>query len=275
MYLYNVIKQPELENNGLHFLPLRYIAGLDRADLAVEAAIDAADEMPLPEAEEQEDLTTVLLIQAEEAHQEALTAKAEAEKILAEARREAGQIKQEARKLAEQEGEHLKQVAQKTAFEQGYQDGQREGRSKAEEAAKEIRETAVDVLCQAEENRRRILESMEESIINLSREIAEKLLTAQITLEPEVVCSVARESLRMLAGRLQVVIYINPAELELYERKKEELIAILPKRAEMQIIADPTIQPGGCRIDTENGQVDATIEARRKALMNALYGEEE
>jgi len=264
MYLYKVIKNAEVCDSFLQVLPLRRnIVDELRFDDDSVAAAAPEEEIKLCTAE--------ILARAEETLSAARTA---ADELINQARLDAEKIKQEAYRQAQLESEQIKQEAHKSAFDQGYRDGCREGMAKANEEGETIREMALDVLKQAEESRRQVLSSLEGSIIELAREIAEKLLSVQLSLAPDIVVNVAMDSLRLVADRLHVVLYINPAELALYENKKEELIGLLPAKAELQIIADASVQPGGCRVDTDNGQVDATMETRREALLKALYGRE-
>lgn len=199
--------------------------------------------------------------------------KTRAEEIVSRARAEAdGIIRQ-----ANLESEQIKKDAYREAFDRGLREGReqgyREGMAKAEEEAAAIRAQARDVLDQAEKIRRSTLEAMESEIVDLAREIAEKLLALQLTLEPEAVLGVVKEALRLVAGRLSVVLYVSPFELELVKSKKSEMLSLLPAKAELQVIADPSIQPGGCRVETERGSVDATLERRKGELLKVLYGE--
>jgi flagellar assembly protein FliH len=202
--------------------------------------------------------------------------------ILARAEVRAGETLSRARAAADEitrqatiESEQIKQQAHRGAFEQGsregYAQGYREGKAKAEEEEVAIRSEAREVLEQAEKIRRRTLEALEQEVIGLAREIAEGLLLAELSLNPETVLNVVVEALRLVADRLNVILYVNPAEAELVENKTDELKSLLPARAELQVIKDASILPGGCKIETEQGRVDATMEKRREELLNALY----
>jgi flagellar assembly protein FliH len=41
-----------------------------------------------------------------------------------------------------------------------------------------------------------------------------------------------------------------------------------------QIVEDPTVTRGGCRVATETSEVDATVEARVAAVVARVLGEE-
>lgn len=176
------------------------------------------------------------------------------------------------------DSEQVRKLAYQDGFQQGsregYDRGYRDGLAKAAEEAAAIRAQADEVLNQTEELRREKLEALEQEIVDLAREIAERLLTMQLSLDREVILSVASESLKLVADRLSVVLFVSPDELELVENRKDELRSLLPARAQLQVVADAAIEPGGCRIDTGQGGVDATMETRREALQKALYARE-
>jgi flagellar assembly protein FliH len=216
-----------------------------------------------------------LLNQAEDRLKQAAEVKLSAEQLIIEARRDAEQILAEARAKAQREGTEIALAAEKAAKEAGFAQGYQEGMTKAAAEGEEIRAVAQAVLEQSEETRRQTLAALEDNVTGLALEIAEKLVAAQLTLTPEAVCNIAKESLSLLENRLLVVLYINPAEMSLYESKMEELKAMLPVRAELQILSDAHVEPRGCRVETENGTVDATAETRRRAVLTALYGEDE
>jgi flagellar assembly protein FliH len=250
MSLYKIIKAVEVQENLLHVLPLRSCTTLlERASFnyrdnkAADAAAGLMDQ-----------------------------AAVQAEGIVGRARASADDIIGQAQLAAEQ----IKEEAYQNAFEKGHQAGQdagyREGIAKGEEEAAAIRAQAAQVLEQAEKIRRHTLEALEREIVDLARDIAEKLLSAQLSLEPGMVMQVAAESLRLVSDRVNPVLYVNPLELELVESRRSMLLDVLPARAQLQVIADSSIQTGGCKIETEQGWVDATMETRLKELIKALYG---
>ncbi len=173
------------------------------------------------------------------------------------------------------DSEQIKRKAQLDGFKQGrregYDKGFHEGMAKAVEEAEAVRAQANELLARSEELRRAKIEELEQEIIDLAVEIAEKLLTMQLSLDREAVLSVAAESLKLVADRPSVVLYVSPDEIELVESKNDELKNLLPARAQLQVIADAAIEPGGCRIDTGQGGVDATLETRRTALQKLLF----
>ncbi|HOV80433.1 MAG TPA: FliH/SctL family protein [Bacillota bacterium] len=197
---------------------------------------------------------------------------AQAEEIVNRARSTADEIIRQVRL----EAEKIKQEAYEKGFAEGRgegaEKGYREGMEQAREEADLIRGQAREVLDQAEQFRRRTMEEMGQEIIDLAREIAERLLSAQLTLDPEIVVNIAAESIRLVSDRRNVILYISPDEQALFESKKDELRGILPAGAKLTVVVDRAIRPGGCKVETEQGKVDATMEKRMEELFKALYG---
>ncbi len=254
MSLYRIIKRDDVQNCTLHALPLRNYNTVEEP--AVEAPAIAEEELSQKERQ---------VIEAAEAR---------AGVIMSEARAKVDEMI----KLAQAESEQIKRQAHQTALVEGRREGTekgyREGKEKAREEADAIRAQAMEVLSQAEEIRRRTLAGVEREVVDLAQEIAEKLIKAQLALDPETVLSVAEESLRLVAGRLNVVLFVSPGELGMYEERKEYLQNFLRAGDKLQVIVDPAIQPGGCRIETDQGLVNATLESRKEALLKAFYGRE-
>ncbi len=173
------------------------------------------------------------------------------ERIIQEALKEAGRIKEKAR-------------------EEGFEAGKKEVLDAAGAEAASIRDQARSVLRQAEEIRRSTLKAVESEIVHLAIEIAEKVLAVKLDLHPQVVVDIARKAINMLHERDQVVLFVNPGEAHLYEERREDLVKLLSPKGELHIIADHDVGPGGCVAETEFGRVDATLDARWKALLKNL-----
>lgn len=171
---------------------------------------------------------------------------------LAEAERKAQQIKEEARQAGWQEGIHA-----------------------SESEAEKIRDQARGVLQQAQEVYRKTLNKMESEIVDLAVDIAERVVMAQLSVEPQTVMQIAREAVEIVKNRPVVTIYVNDADLIILENGRVLLLQGLPPKVELHLLVDNAVQPGGCRIETDQGQVDATLETRWQEVIKALYGQGE
>ena len=223
-------------------------AAVDSCPLVLELRTEQPAEAPDEQRDDHEQMIQQKIAQAEQ----------QAQEIIQKARLEADSLLEKAKA----EAEELKISAQ----HQGYQDGI----NQAEQQAEAIRRQAREVLAQAEQARADTIDALEDEITALAVEIAEKVLTAQLTINPETVMQVAAEAVQMVRDRERITIYVNPADQPIYTAKKAELEEILSQRAVLTIIADETIKPGGCLVDTDEGLVDATVDARWQEVLQAV-----
>lgn len=189
--------------------------------------------------------------------------------LLEQAQQQAAAIVQEAKQQAEAvvqaahaEGEAIKEDARRQGYHEGLQ--------QAEKEAQEIRRQAQQVLQQAEQIRQQTFDRMEQEIIALAVEMAEKFLATQLRLDEEIVLDTAKEALKLVRDREQVTLYVHPQEADLYLGSKQELEQILSDRAQLSIILDEQVKPGGCLVQSEQGMVDATVDTRWQQILKAV-----
>ncbi len=206
-----------------------------------------------------------------EAQNKLVVAEAEARAIVDTATAEAADIIRSAMEDARREAVEIKREAR----ESGFQEGRKEALAKATVEANAIKEQARSVLRQAEEIRRQTFDSLEDEIIILANDMAGKILFAELRQNPEIIMGVAREAVEMLKNRDEVVLYVNPSETAIIEKRVDELKTLLPPKAVLHIISDAGVSPGGVVAETRHGRVDANIGTRWQALMQALKGEEQ
>ncbi|WP_066637287.1 FliH/SctL family protein [Desulfolucanica intricata] len=192
-------------------------------------------------------------------------AEKESAEILAAAQNQANGILEKALQKVEEMTQN--------AYREGYEKGYREAVDKAREEAESIKLAAVKVLEQAEAERKEMLAALENEVVSLSVKIAEKLVAKQLELNQDTILNVVKEALQLLADRDYFVIIGSPREVEIIRKNKEQFMQLLSEDARLKIIGDPGMQPGGCRIESNRGQVDAAIETRWKALLRSLVEE--
>lgn len=102
----------------------------------------------------------------------------------------------------------------------------------------------------------------ERSSVRLAAAIAGKVLRGQAPKLPEVTVKLVREALEMAAGSTQVRIFLNPADHESLQGQIARLTKELGRIGEAELLPDPQITAGGCRIETLHGSVDQQFEAQ-------------
>jgi flagellar assembly protein FliH len=162
-------------------------------------------------------------------------------------------------------------------LEQCIHDGYEQGKTKAEDECRTMRESAANKVKEAEltlrEARQRakeIIASSETKIVELALAVSERLVRTQLTVAPETVTAIVRETMNMLNGGEQVDLYVNPADLDscvsFSERLKEEFKEIV----KLEVLADSQLPKGSCRIESESGVAEYLIEEEKEALEKTL-----
>ena len=197
------------------------------------------------------------------------SAREEAAAILAQAREEAAAIIEAARA----ERQQLLEEARAAGAERGFQEGLERARAQADRIraeAESTRSEARQVLAEARRVYQQNISAAEGEIIALALSIAAKIIGREIELRPDIVVEIARQAIRQVAEGQHYTIYTDPAAAEVVRQHRAELLAEAAPGARLQVIADPGFTPGGCRVETENGFVDAGVDSQLEALKRIL-----
>jgi flagellar assembly protein FliH len=157
---------------------------------------------------------------------------------------------------AEEQAEQLRRSA--------IREGLREGAAQAEAACAveraRLREVADGITAAVA----RHCEAQAPALAQLAALAAETLLLDQLALEPERVVAVVRHALEHTLAATQVTVYLHPEDLPLVHSK-----AALGAALEWQ--PDPSLERGGCRIESDQGEVDATLSGRLARFREAMH----
>ncbi len=104
-------------------------------------------------------------------------------------------------------------------------------------------------------------------VLDLSLHLAKIMLKTALPVRPELVLPVVREAIEYLPVLQQpALLMLNPDDAQVVrDGIAEEL-----DKAGWRVIEDPTVERGGCKIDTASNQIDAQTSARWQRLTHAL-----
>ena len=212
----------------------------DNAGLDAEDDLIAEDEIDPVEVAKQEAQAIVEQAQAE------------AERILTTAQEQAVQIRDEAKN-------------------NGTAEGRQAGLAEIRQELAGNLTQALTLLSEAEaEKEHRILAS-EPEILKLAVAVAQKLLHAELQLDPQQQLAIVKNALARFTGAVNYKIRVNPADLEhLKESGIPELQAVFSEPKNLEFVADPGIGTGGCFIETELGNIDARLKSQLQLVLVEL-----
>ena len=163
-------------------------------------------------------------------------------------------------------------------IEAAYARGRQEGLKSVENNL----DTAAQAFATAAEEISRVRESVARSsgkdMLRLVMAISEQVIRREVAADPKVVLSIIENALQSSVRTDQYRLRVNPADLEAVTQNKPLFLASISGLKNLSIETDPEISPGGCRVDSDLGDVDATIETQletiRQSLSEAISGVE-
>ncbi len=98
--------------------------------------------------------------------------------------------------------------------------------------------------------------------VHLAAEIAKRLIRSELTRQPEIPLNLIREALQLAADSGCVRLLLNPDDHRALGNQVQLLIQEMSGLGQPQIVADASVSPGGCRVETRFGSIDQTFEAQ-------------
>ena len=171
--------------------------------------------------------------------------------------------------------ESLQQAAYDEGYEQGREAGQRYGHQEALEEGRKVtaeRLATLDKLMHALGRPfERLDDEVEQQLVTLVISMVRQLVRREVKADPGQIIGVVREALVALpVAARQVRVILHPEDAELVR----EVYKLGDSEQQWTIVEDPTLQRGGCRVTTDNSQIDATLESRLGALIAPLLANE-
>lgn len=158
------------------------------------------------------------------------------------------------------------EALERQAREEGYAAGQREGLAAAQQQLS-MRMAQLDALyASAARPLQDLDESTELELARLSLVIARQVLAHELRTTPELVVQIVRQAVLALpSATRELRVRLHPDDLALLR----ELDAA---ETHWQLLADPSLARGDCRLESERSRLDARITTRLAAVADAVLG---
>jgi flagellar assembly protein FliH len=182
-------------------------------------------------------------------------------------------VRHEAAKIVQQAHQQAEQVRRQAEVD---------GRQAAEDAAQKVLDERVglrmntllpaleSLIAQLNDAKADWLRRWEQSAVAVAAAIAERIIRRELDRQPEIALEWIAEALRLAAGSAQIKLYLNPVDHEHLGTQVERLAESLCQLAASDIVGDPSVSPGGCRVETKFGEIDQQIEAQLARIQEEL-----
>lgn len=182
-----------------------------------------------------------------------------------------------------EEEEHLRKEELETARKQGYEHGLTDGKNvtramlleEMEQHLQWVKNFDSIVSSQLLQEFQDAYGEMEKTAVSLAVIIAEKILQREIREHAgEIIVNQAINAIRSLEGAKNISLRLHPTNIEALEKAKSSLVDATKVRNELiTLIADPSVQEGGCIVDTALGTIDSQVKTQLDTISKALNEE--
>nr|WP_206171554.1 FliH/SctL family protein [Thiorhodococcus mannitoliphagus] len=175
-------------------------------------------------------------------------------------------------------------------FREGYKTGYKEGADKAaEEARVEQDSRATREQAQRQEQDRILSETvaalegvareladplastaddLEPELLALVEAVARQVIMEELRIRPELVQQVLHQALKQLPSRQYALrVHVHPDQQAILERYAQE------RGEQVSWVPDREIEPGGCVLESGPSRIDASLEARLRQGIAAIWGD--
>ncbi len=156
---------------------------------------------------------------------------------------------------------------QRAAYQEGYEAARAElAEAHARELAR-LREQVNAALEEFAAERRRFFESVEAEVVSLALAIARKILHREAQVDPVLLSTLVHVALERLDESTRARLRVHPSELDRWKSHFEQH----PVSHPLELIADPVLPAGRCRIETEVGSTEIGIDLHLREIEQGFF----
>lgn len=173
------------------------------------------------------------------------------EQIVADARAEATRIEEE---------------AYQKGFARGEEEGRSQGKNGFDQAVQRLEMTLAAMEGQlAKENSR-----YQEELLLLVTTMVDRLVQHEVSTNPRVIQACLMRALSFVVEKSVVKVHLHPDDFSRIREASLENPSLLEGKRRIELMEDGSIAEGGCFLETDFGDVDASMEHGREKLYEAV-----
>lgn len=164
----------------------------------------------------------------------------------------------------------------KKDIDEAYARGQCDAMNAAAARLDSSAQALATALAEVSQLRVQLAQSSRDDMLRLVMAIAEQIIQHEVSIHTNIINQVITEALKASVRADHYRIKVNPADLAAVNEHKPLFLASISGLKNLIVEADALVTAGGCRIESDLGEVDATLETQlaavRQALQEALAG---
>ncbi|MBL1261588.1 MAG: flagellar assembly protein FliH [Thiotrichaceae bacterium] len=183
---------------------------------------------------------------------------------------EVGGAASSVRKVVKKPTDKEIEVRRQKGYEEGFAKGKQEGVVAGQTNLTKQAQNLAKIAGQLSKPLAELDDDVVDELVSLAMTIAKHMVRREIKTNPGEIVAVVREAAALLPTTSRTIkIFLHPEDSALL---KESLS--ISEQGIWQLVDDPALTRGGCRLVTESAQLDASIETRLAAVVAELMGGE-
>lgn len=159
------------------------------------------------------------------------------------------------------------EAIQQQARDEGRAAGLAEGRAQAQKELKERVARLESVYTAAAKPLLALDEQTAGELAQLAMIVARRVVASELHLMPELIANAVREAAKALpAATRELRVYLHPDDLALVR-------AMEIAERDWQLVADPNLARGDCRLESERSRLDARVATRLATAIDGVLGD--
>lgn len=153
---------------------------------------------------------------------------------------------------------------------EGVEAGRRDGQAEAQREGRELAARFKRMLDTLAAPLRELDDAVEDELVRMTMLLASQIIRRELQTQPGEILACVREAVALLpVGAREVKVHVHPDDARFLRETLGE-----GEAPAWQLVEDPTLSRGGCRVLTASSHIDATLERRLAALARDLLGGE-
>jgi flagellar assembly protein FliH len=161
------------------------------------------------------------------------------------------------------------ELIEKNAFENGLRQGEQSGLATAEQKIDALIKRHAESILEIGQIKAVLYSQVEREVVQLAIEVAKKIVHREILVDRDIIQTLVHVALAHVAEKTPVTIHVNPVDYNHISERQTELSHA--EGRSITLVADKSIERGGCLIETDCGDIDARLEEKFREVERAFF----
>jgi flagellar assembly protein FliH len=154
-------------------------------------------------------------------------------------------------------------------FAKAYAQGQQAGAAAVQQETAQLAKKLAATLDDLVRVRNEMIRHTEKQMVQLSLAVARRILHRELSIDATALLTMMRVALERVSDAAHVTVRLNPAD----HQTVTAALADAPANDQVTLTADTRVPRGGCKVESEYGDIDAGVDAQLQEIARALLGD--